>query len=209
LVAATYRTLIGLLAVTGMRLGEAINLDRDDVDLDEGVLVVRQGKFGKSRELVLHPSTVTARRLQVVAITDAGYLAQIHEAARLAQSAKSPNVVVEHVRRQLVDLLDLRGCRFEFGTLMGHPPRLDPDGSVVRGRRRWSADQAGLPHEEVELRAVHGGRFYGRFMLQATPGAVSSPQARLVAVTLADQAGAAFQSGAAKHRRLQSMTRAA
>lgn len=60
--APAYRTLIGLLAVTGMRLGEAINLDRDDVDLDEGLLVVRQGKFGKSRELVLHPSTVTALR---------------------------------------------------------------------------------------------------------------------------------------------------
>ncbi len=62
LIAATYRTLIGMLAVTGMRVGEAINLDRDDVDLDEGVLIVRQGKFGKSRELVLHPSTVTALR---------------------------------------------------------------------------------------------------------------------------------------------------
>lgn len=62
LIAATYRTLIGLLAVTGMRLGEAINLDRDGVDLDEALLVVRQAKFGKSRELVLHPSTVTALR---------------------------------------------------------------------------------------------------------------------------------------------------
>lgn len=60
LIAATYRTLIGLLAVTGMRISEAINLDRDDVDLHEAVLVVRHGKFGKSRELVLHPSTVTA-----------------------------------------------------------------------------------------------------------------------------------------------------
>jgi integrase len=60
--ASTYRTLLGLLAVTGMRLGEAINLDRDDVDLDEGVLMVRQGKFGKSRELALHPSTVTVLR---------------------------------------------------------------------------------------------------------------------------------------------------
>ena len=59
LIAATYRTLIGLLTVTGMRVGEAISLDRDDLDLDEGVLVVRQGKFGKSRELVLHPSTIT------------------------------------------------------------------------------------------------------------------------------------------------------
>jgi integrase/recombinase XerD len=62
LAAPTYRTLIGLLAVTGMRLGEAIGLDRDDVDLDDAVLMVRQGKFGKSRELVLHPSTVTALR---------------------------------------------------------------------------------------------------------------------------------------------------
>lgn len=57
LIAATYRTLIGLLAVTGMRVGESINLDRDDIDRDEGVVVVRDGKFGKSREVALHPST--------------------------------------------------------------------------------------------------------------------------------------------------------
>jgi integrase len=62
LIAATYATLIGLLAVTGMRVSEAINLDRHDVDFDQDVLVVRQSKFGKSRELVLHPSTVTALR---------------------------------------------------------------------------------------------------------------------------------------------------
>jgi integrase len=58
----TYQTLIGLLAVTGMRVGEAISLDRDDLDLDQGVLVVRTGKFGKSRELPLHTSTVRALR---------------------------------------------------------------------------------------------------------------------------------------------------
>lgn len=60
LLAATYRTLIGLLAVTGMRVGEVINLDRDHIDRDEGVIVVRDGKFGKSREVALHPSTVVA-----------------------------------------------------------------------------------------------------------------------------------------------------
>jgi integrase len=59
---ATYRTLIGLLAVTGMRVGEAIRLDRGDVDLDHGVVTVREGKFGKSRELPLHRSTVAALR---------------------------------------------------------------------------------------------------------------------------------------------------
>lgn len=60
--AATYQTLVGLLAATGMRVGEAIRLDRADVDLAGGVLTVRQAKFGKTRLLPLHPTTVTALR---------------------------------------------------------------------------------------------------------------------------------------------------
>lgn len=58
--AATYTTLIGLLAVSGMRVGEAIGLDRDDVDHAAGVLTIRGAKFGKSREVALHPSTLAA-----------------------------------------------------------------------------------------------------------------------------------------------------
>jgi integrase/recombinase XerD len=58
--AATFRTLIGLLACTGLRIGEALGLDCADVDLDNGVLTVRNAKFGKSREVLLHPSTVQA-----------------------------------------------------------------------------------------------------------------------------------------------------
>jgi integrase/recombinase XerD len=58
--AATYQTLIGLLAVTGMRVGEAINLNRTDLDTAGGVLTVRHTKFDKSRELPLHPSTIDA-----------------------------------------------------------------------------------------------------------------------------------------------------
>ena len=57
---ATYRTLIALLAVTGMRVGEAISLDRSDFDAVNGLLIIRHGKFGKSRELPLHPSTAAA-----------------------------------------------------------------------------------------------------------------------------------------------------
>ncbi len=56
---ATFQTLIGLLDVTGMRLGEAIGLDRDDLDSRHGVLTVH-GKYGKTRELPLHPSAVDA-----------------------------------------------------------------------------------------------------------------------------------------------------
>lgn len=58
--AATFRTLIGLLACTGLRIGEAISLDRDDFDAIHGRLTVRDSKFGKSREVLLHPSTVQA-----------------------------------------------------------------------------------------------------------------------------------------------------
>jgi integrase len=54
--AATYRALLGLLAVTGMRVGEALALDRENVDLRERRLVVRHAKGG-GRQLPLHPST--------------------------------------------------------------------------------------------------------------------------------------------------------
>jgi integrase len=59
----TYHALFGLIAVTGMRLSEAMALERDDVDLDAGVLTVRLTKFGKSRLVPLHPTTSAALRI--------------------------------------------------------------------------------------------------------------------------------------------------
>jgi integrase len=60
--AATWRTLIGLLAVTGMRQGEACRLERDDIDLEAGTVVIRDSKFGKSRQVFLHPTATAALR---------------------------------------------------------------------------------------------------------------------------------------------------
>ena len=57
-----HQTLIGLLAVTGMRPGEALALDRQDVDLRHGVLHVRAGKQKKQREIPLHDTTICALR---------------------------------------------------------------------------------------------------------------------------------------------------
>ena len=59
---ATHEAFFGLLAVTGMRIGEAIGLDRDDVDLDAAVIQITEAKFRKHRRLPLHPSTVAALR---------------------------------------------------------------------------------------------------------------------------------------------------
>jgi integrase/recombinase XerD len=58
--AATLETLVGLLWVSGLRVGEALRLDRDDVNLAHGLLTVRDSKFGKSREVCVHPSTAAA-----------------------------------------------------------------------------------------------------------------------------------------------------
>lgn len=57
---ATYTTLFGLLAATGLRISEALHLMRSDIDLTAGLLTVRETKFRKSRLVPLHPTTTKA-----------------------------------------------------------------------------------------------------------------------------------------------------
>lgn len=88
--AASYETLIGLLRVSGARVGELIGLDTDDVDLNDGVLVIRYSKFNKSRELPLHPSTTTALKAYA-AVRD-----------RLCPNPKAPSFFVSTLGKRLV-----------------------------------------------------------------------------------------------------------
>ncbi|HUY46778.1 MAG TPA: DUF4118 domain-containing protein [Streptosporangiaceae bacterium] len=158
---------------------------RGSADVTTAVLLLVVG-------LAVSQLAARARRLKVIAITDAGYLAQIHETASMAKSASAPETVADHVTQQLTGLLGLESCRFEYGVLIGHPPRLEPDGSVLTAHGHVDVEHLGLPSEEVELRTFGNGQYYGRFMMKPAPGARPSLQARLVAVTLADQAGRAF-----------------
>lgn len=59
---ACCRAVFGLIAASGLRLSEAIGLERPDVDLERGLLLIRRGKFGKSRWVPLHASTTEALR---------------------------------------------------------------------------------------------------------------------------------------------------
>jgi Domain of unknown function (DUF4118) len=133
-----------------------------------------------------------ARHLKAVTIADAGYLARITRTAALSKTATSPVDVVEHVRTELIGLLGLRECRFEYGMLIGQPPRLEPDGTVLTRYGHWPADESGLPEQEIELRAFGNGQYYGRFMMTPKPGSRPPAQARLAAVTLAELAGYAL-----------------
>ncbi|WP_328890366.1 DUF4118 domain-containing protein [Streptomyces sp. NBC_00316] len=158
-----------------------------DDDIGTAVLLLAVG-------LIVSQLAVRVRRLQVITVTDAGHLARIHDTAELAQATTSADAVVAHVRDELAELLQLRGCRFEYGTLLGRPPRLEQDGSVSVGRRRWDVERDGWPEGEIELRVSGQGHYLGRFMLDPAPGTAPALQSRLVAVTLADQAGAALDT---------------
>ncbi|MFD6185770.1 DUF4118 domain-containing protein [Streptomyces goshikiensis] len=159
-------------------------------DIETAVLLLLVG-------LAVSQLAARARLLGAVALTDAGHLERLHETARFARFATSPDDVVEEVRRQLVEVLELRACRFERGSLLGHPARLEQDGSVNVPDWVWDLERQGWPQGEIELRATAGDRYQGRFMMTPAQGAVVVPlESRLVAVTLAAQAGAALGDSA-------------
>ncbi|MGW1767716.1 hypothetical protein ACWCQL_27150 [Streptomyces sp. NPDC002073] len=134
-------------------------------------------------------------------VTDAAHLSSLQGTARLAEDVSSPEAVVEYVRRELVGLLGLRGCRFEYGTLMGHLPRLEHGAGLWLSRPGRITEYADWPDSETELRVVGGGPYYGRFLLDAHPGRPLPPEeARLVAIALTSQAGAALDSAGLSHQ---------
>jgi integrase len=102
---ATYRVLFGLIAATGLRVSEALQLKCADVDLAAGMLTVRQTKFAKSRLVPLHPTTIralkhylTIRQRHLPAASDAPFLASARGTA-LAKS--SVHWVFAQLRDQL------------------------------------------------------------------------------------------------------------
>ncbi|MEV6685439.1 DUF4118 domain-containing protein [Streptomyces sp. NPDC051130] len=154
--------------------------------------------------LIVSQSAVRVRRLEGVVVTDGTHLSRLAATGRLAEDGGSPEAVVEHVRRDLIDVLGLRACRFEYGSLMGHLPRLEHDGGLWLGLESGDGEAAYWPERwpegETELRAVGGGHYYGRFVLDPVPGPLPSRQARVVAVALAALAGAALDTSGLAHR---------
>ena len=110
----TYATLLGLLAATGMRVGEAIAIDRSDLQWCEGLLTIRKSKFGKSREVALHDTTQQA--LQAYA----------RRRDRVFPRPKNPSFFVSQAGTRLfysnVHLVFLRLVR-RAGLADGHPRR--------------------------------------------------------------------------------------
>jgi integrase len=167
LVAATYRTLIGLLAVTGMRVGEAIRLNRDDLDRDEALLVVRDSKFGKSREVTLHPSTLAALN-QYAALRQR--LCPRPSAPALFVSTTGTRLIYKNVHYRFHELAQAAGLRPRSARCRPRPHDLRHTFAVntLLGWYRAGIDvQARLPLLSTYLGHIDPGSTY--WYLSATP----------------------------------------
>lgn len=142
-----------------------------------------------------------ARRRGRMAAADEALLAVVQSTGALVARGEPTGDVVEQVIVQLVALLGARGCRFEPDGARVSGLRVDPDGTLTWGGTRWRLSEHGFPDEPVELAARHGGRVWGRFVVDPTPGTAVSVEARRVAVVLADLAGAALARDDAEHPR--------
>lgn len=128
--AQTYVTLLGLLTVVGMRISEAIALDREDVDLDGGILTIRRTKFGKTRLVPVHRSTTLALRRYT------RFRDRIHPRPRTSSflvdeaGARLVKNTAEDIFVRLSRQVGLRGPEGRHG----HGPRLHDF------RHRWAVD---------------------------------------------------------------------
>lgn len=164
---ATYQSLLGLLAVAGMRIGEAIGLDREDVDLQAGVLTIALTKFRKHRRLPLHESTCGALRTY----------AQVRD--ELCPHPKAPSFFVSIRGTRLLDATVhhvFRKLLVEIG-LEPQPDGLGPKVHSLRHSfavatvRDWHRDGAD-PTGKLSLLAAylgHADPAYTYWYLQACP----------------------------------------
>jgi K+-sensing histidine kinase KdpD len=127
-----------------------------------------------------------------IATKESVYVGLMYRFSELVTSGAPAAEVLERAQHELINLLGLRNCRFEYGA--GQRPRLtmEHDARVFLGGNLWAVEDVGLPGPEIEL-LVHGrGILLGRFVLTPTPGLPVAIQPRVVAVALADQVGAAL-----------------
>lgn len=167
--------------------------DRDDVET--AVLLVLVG-------IAVAEIALWGRRQQGRASRRHGYLDGVVSAARMAAEGDTPApAVVTFVSDQIIAVLGVDKCEFKTGKPGSHP-RLNRDGTVTRDGHVIDVDRSGLPtHDVTEIAVESRGRLLGRFELVCATRAVwPTLEQRLVAVTLAEQAGTALAADGATHR---------
>lgn len=139
---------------------------------------------------------IRSRRHRQTAASHGYDISRIHSIAELVADGERSDFIVMAVASELLDLLTLSDVRFERPPFDDDKPvpTLDRSGNVYIGNIEWGAESMGLP-TTVVLSVDGNGRQWGRFILSPTPGLPVPFERRVVAVALADQAGAALAVG--------------
>jgi hypothetical protein len=111
--------------------------------------------------------------------------------AALADGAEAEDVL-RSVEAELLGLLSLQDCRFEQPPYVSSLPRMERNGTIEGGRRRFIGGQFTLPGEGVEIPILSGGHDFGRFVLVPDWHVGVALEERVVAIALVDLVGAAF-----------------
>jgi K+-sensing histidine kinase KdpD len=159
----------------------------DRADLETAVLLLLVGA-------AVTEVALWGRREQARASREQGYLAGVLGTAASVAAGQSSNAdLIDLVCRQIVEILQIDGCRFDAGTRSGLPT-LDPTGSVTRHGHAVDVSRQGLPTDSmIALMVRSGGVTYGQLLLTASTRVVRPSRQQLrVAVTLANQVGAAL-----------------
>ena len=185
---ATFQTLIGLLASTGLRPGEALKLDVGDVDLAGGVLTVRESKFGKSRFVPLDESVRTA----LIAYSTLRDSARPHrDSPAFLLSGKGTRLRASAVRRTFANLSMATGLRPSgLPRRSGRGPRLQDLRHSFATRRLVAWYRAGL---DVDRLMPHLATYLGHrstvetyWYIQAVPELLQLATERLETVASGD-----------------------
>ncbi len=167
---ATFRTLIGLLAATGLRPGEALALDVDDVDLVGGVLTIRESKFGKSRVVPLEES---ARVALAAYAKFRDTVRPCRETPAFLVAGRGSRLGPDAARRTFAMLCQTVGLRPRLPRRHGRGPRLQDIRHTFATRRLIKWYRAGLDVDRLMPRLAtylgHGSVANTYWYIQAVP----------------------------------------
>lgn len=170
-------TIYGLISVTGMRVGEVLSLDLEDVDLDQGVITIRNAKFGKSRLVPVHETTRIALH-RYRAERDAFLAGRIVNAFFISTHGRRVgHTALDRAFRRLTRRLGMRGASDPTGPRL-HDLRHSMAVEVLRRCYTTGADpERRLPALSTYLGHTHLNYTY--WYLHQNPGLMTEAVARL------------------------------
>ena len=150
--------------------------------------------------LIVGHVAASGRRARRAAKTTTGEIRRIHRVAELVARGEEPEEVILAAQAELAQLLRLRSCRFEAPPFDSPLPRFERSGVIPMHVYHLRREGFELPAEGVELPVLGRGQLLGRFVLEPTPETGVSLEARVVAVAIADQVGAALATPGATQK---------